>query len=147
MEIEQIEFNTIREDFSEYEAENGQILRVKQVITSITNHDEDGKKRSSAEFKLISLTIAPTTINTSNLKLVEDPNQITEKDVVKEIQFTTLKEVVNIYETKNALILVIPHMQKIFLTDKKDKNNAPHLRFTLASDINIIQKTVSPPNF
>lgn len=145
MTEERIEFITIREDFSEYEAENGQILRVKSVVTEIINRMEDDKKGGGLKFSTISNVSTPIKIDTSNMKLVTDASQVTQDDVLNELKFKPIREIVNIYETKNALILVIPHMQQIFLTNKKDESNAPHLRYLLATDVNIIEKI--PPSF
>ena len=145
MREEIIEFTTIREDFSEYEAENGQILRAKEAVIEIINRIDDGKKKARLKFSIISNVVTPNPIDTSTLELETDPNKVTAEYQVKELSFRPLKEIVNIYETKNAIILLIPIMQKIFLTSKKDANNAPHLRFSLMSDVSIIEKRLPPP--
>jgi hypothetical protein len=140
-----VEFNTIREDFSEYQAENGQILKIKSTVTSIINTEVDNKKQAKMSLQIVSAVATPIPIDTSKLQLA-DPNQVTEKDQVGELKFTIVKEIVNIYETKNLMILAIPHMQKVFKTNKKDVDNNPILRFTFTSDLNILNKTGLPPN-
>ena len=144
MREEIVEFITIREDFSEYEAENGQILKVKQVVTDIINSADDDKKKARIGSRLVSHIVTPTPIDTSSLEYEPDPNKVTQADEVKDLDFRPLKEVVNIYETKNSIILVIPRMEKIILTRKKNTDNAPHLRFKLVSDFSIIEKYPKP---
>ena len=47
MSKEQVDFSTIREDLNQYQIENGQILKMKVILTEIsTQTGEDGKKRS-----------------------------------------------------------------------------------------------------
>src|SRR2546428_7935932 len=88
MREEIIEFTTIREDFSEYEAENGQILRAKQVVTEIINRIDDvGKKKARLKFSIISNVVTPNPIDTSTLQLETDPNKVTEQYVTKELSF------------------------------------------------------------
>ena len=85
-----------------------------------------------------------------DLELISDPSQVTKEYEVKELKFKAIKEIVNIYETTNSLILVIPHMDKIILTNKKDKNNLPHLRFSSALDVTVTNKKsvpIQPPKF
>lgn len=145
MAEERVEFTTIREDFSEYEVENGEILRVKFVLTEIINRTNGDKETGGGiRFSTISKISALAPIDTSNLELISDPSQVTKKDEVKELKFKPTKEIVNIYETTNSLILAIPHMTKIFLTNKKDQNNLPHLRFSLVADVTITEKTPPP---
>lgn len=145
MADELVEFNTIREDFSEYQVENGQILKIKSIVTAIVNTEVDNKKQAKMSLQIASTVATPIPIDTSKLQLA-DPNQVTEKDQIGELKFTAVKEIVNIYETKNLMILAIPHMQKVFRTNKKDVDNNPILRFTFTSDLNILNKTALPPN-
>lgn len=146
MREEPVEFTTIREDFSEYEADNGQILKVKAVVTDIVNvTNNDGRASARLNFKTISHVITPIPIDTSNFILESNPDRVIEQDQIGELTFRPLKEITNIYETKQTMILLIPQMQRIFLTNKKDANGAPHLRFTMSTDVSILSKHHPPP--
>ncbi len=142
---ERVDFTTVREDFSEYEVENGEVLRVKAVVTEIINKT-DGDKETGGDirFSTISKISASDPIDTTDLELESDPNKVTEKDEVKELKFKTIKEIVNIYETANSLILVIPCVTKIVLTNKKDPNNLPRLRYLLVTDVAVTSKKPLP---
>jgi hypothetical protein len=143
---EYIPFETIREDYNEYQLENGIILRIKQMLASVLMHTEPepyGKKSFSADFRDVSVILTPEGLDTSRLESVY-PDEVTERDETEEMRFTTIREIINIYETKNSLFIIAPHITKIALTNKKDKKtNLPIIRY--ASDTMV--STVSKPNF
>jgi hypothetical protein len=140
MNKEHIDFITIREDFNVYEIENGQILKVKQILTDVVVETiEDNKKISNLGLKEFSTLITNIEIDTSKLEYAT-PDQITEADEVKELQFRSIRELVNIYETNKSLILLVPKLQKVFLTNKKDHANAPILRYKIITSFNLIDK-------
>lgn len=141
MTREHIKFSTIREDFNEYEIENGQILKVKIMLVDVlVETREDRKKDSTLGFRDFSNVITEGEIDTSNLEFAST-EQITEKNQVKELKFKAIKEVVNIYETSKFLILVSPNITNVFLTNKKDQSNSPILRYTYGLGINTIDKS------
>ena len=140
MNKEHVDFTTIREDFSVYEIENGQILKVKQILTDVVVETiEDNKKISSLGLKEFSSLITNVEIDTSKLEYAIS-DQITEADQVKELQFRSIRELINIYETNKSLILLVPRVQKVFLTNKKDHTNAPILRYKSITTFNLIDK-------
>ncbi|MDH3780569.1 MAG: hypothetical protein OES15_06905 [Nitrosopumilus sp.] len=57
-----------------------------------------------------------------------------------ELKFIVKKQVINIYETDNVIILVNPKVEKIHSTTKKDKTGNPVLRFRSGIDVNVIPK-------
>ena len=142
---EHIDFKTIREEFSEYEIENGQILKLKHILVDIVNEPIEGKLRGKLGTKDISYVYTPEGIDTTGME-ISTPEQVTEKDQVRELSFKPTKEVINIYETEKSLILIITGISKIFLTNKKDKENAPIIRYTGQHGIEVIEKlTFSEP--
>jgi len=48
MDEERVKYNTIRDDFSSYNVENGQILKVKLSVVDVINTMDGDKKRGSA---------------------------------------------------------------------------------------------------
>jgi hypothetical protein len=135
-----IQFITIREDFNEYEVENGQTLRFKPSIVDLSIESKVGSnKGSQLGIKDISHVITNDEIDTSSMEL-SSAEAVTEKDQVRELKFVPNKQIINIYETQKHLILVAPFISKIFLTNKKDKTNSPILRYTYEMNINVIDK-------
>jgi hypothetical protein len=128
--------SSVKQDLNYYRAENGQILKMKMMLTDIK---VDDTKSSLIGLKYFSVTITENDIDTSRLEY-STPEQITDKDIVSELGFSTLKETVNIYETQKALLFVTPRVLKVFLTNKKDVANSPLLRFTHRTSLNIRDK-------
>jgi hypothetical protein len=137
--IQHIPFSVIREDFCECKVENGQILRMKSVVMDIFNEEKNEKVGSGINFNQVSHVITTVNIDTSELQFAEATN-VTEKDQVTELSFVTTKQIVNIYETDKSVILVTPDVEKIFLTNKKDKTNSPILRYISRTSVNVVQK-------
>lgn len=139
MDIEHINFNTVREDFNEYKVENGQVLKIKRILVDVIADIGNGKPKTSMGLKDFSHVFTTTKIDTLDFEY-STPEHVTEKDQIRELQFITLKENVNIYETKKELILINLHLQKIFLTNKKDITNSPILRYESLSTISVLDK-------
>ncbi|MGB8033556.1 MAG: hypothetical protein WCF03_07020 [Nitrososphaeraceae archaeon] len=139
MDKEHIPFIPLREDFNEYRVENGQLLKVKTILTdvSVQTIGED-KKTSSIGIKDFSVIITDVDIDTSKLEY-STPEQITDQDIVGELRFTTV-ESVNIYEIQKFLILIATRVNKIFMTNKKDISNSLILRYTSHVGINSVDK-------
>ena len=140
MEDTHIEFTTIREDFNDYKTENGLVLRVKLVLMDIAKDPVD-KSKFSADLKDISNVIAPSNFDTSSMESTE-LEKVTDNDVIKELKFYPIKTTTNIYEIKNAIIIVFLKVKSIRLTNKKDKRNSPILRFTSEANINVVNKPI-----
>jgi len=135
-----VDYTTLREDFSEYECENGQILRAKATIANMIQEiDDEGKKKNTLGFKEISNVVTPNPIDTSDYEFMP-AEQVSKEHVTGELSFKTIKEIINVYETKKSIIIIAPVMEKILLTNKKDKNNDPILRYVLKRGISIIDK-------
>ena len=150
MKIINVGYTTIREDFSEYECENGQILRAKATIANmIEKTDDEGKKKSTLGFQEISSVVTPNPIDTSDYEFMPT-EQVSQEHVTGELSFKTITEIINIYETENSVIILAPIMEKILLTNKKDKDGNPILRYVLKRGISIIDKKMlqegPPPN-
>lgn len=140
MNKEHIFFTTIREDFNEYDVENGQTLRMKIILSDLfVVVNKDGTKSTQAGFKEVSLVFANKEIDTSNLQL-SSPEKVTEQDEIKTLGFQTIKEVVNIYETQHLLMLLYPRVTNISLTDKKSAEGEPILRYHTSVTFNNINK-------
>ncbi|MBI1663986.1 MAG: hypothetical protein IS860_11010 [Nitrosopumilus sp.] len=142
MREERIDYNTLRDDFSIYEVENGQILKVKLSIVDVVNKiDGDNAKKGSVGTNPYSHVITPSDIERYDVKY--EQGVASDKDHVKELKFTTVSEIINIYETKKLFIFSGIRVEKIFLTNKVDSANNPRLRYESVSVIDAIEK----PNF
>ena len=135
-----IDFTTIREDMSVYEVENGQILKAKQIIVDIVEGEDKKGKFGNLGFQPVSHVASPSDMDTEGLELAE-VKQVTEQDEVAELKFTVKKQVINIYETDNAIILVNPKVEKIYSTNKKDKSGMI-LRFRTGIEVNVVPKNL-----
>lgn len=146
MKFEPIEYSTIREDYCIYEIENGQVLRTKVTITSIGNeiNENTNEKKGKMSFSNVTTVDNPAGIDASNLEY-SPTDKVTENDVVKELDFTPKKEVINIYETNKMLILISSKVTKVGLTNKRDDTNAPILRFTNDVGVQSIEKSSLNP--
>jgi hypothetical protein len=136
---EHIKYTTIREDFNEYEIENGQILKFKLMLSDVVSETKDGKNTSMMGLKDVSVVITDISIDTSNLELAQ--TEVTENDEREELRFKTIVQVVNIYETRNTIILIAPIVAKVLSTNKKDRDGNPILRFTYNQQIMSVNKT------
>lgn len=142
---EHIEYKVISEDFNEYKIENGQILRFKRILIDLVSETENGKPQTKLGLKDFSNIFNTVDIDTTGF---DDslPEQVTEKDQIRELKFEISKENVSIYETAKSLILVSSSVNKVYLTNKKDKTNSPILRYESPSTIVILdKKTLQPP--
>jgi hypothetical protein len=137
MKIDTVEYTTIREDFSVYECENGQMLRMKTVISNIYKDTEN--KKSGIDFKDVSNVTATKPIDTSEYE-ESTPDQVTKEHEIKSLEFKPIKEIINIYETEKSIIMLYPIVEKIILTNKKDKKGEPILRYHAQNSLNIIDK-------
>lgn len=136
-----VPFDIIRDDYCVYEIENGQILKIRQTITNITNTDDpDPNKQSRLDSKTMSSVVSTKEIDTSNL-VEATPDETSISDQTNELKFKIIKELVNIYETKKSIIFVTSHVYKIFATTKKDKKGDPIIRFKAVHDIAVSKKS------
>jgi len=137
--VDRVDYTTIREEFSVYEIENGQILKAKVSLVDLFNlPDENNVPRGKISIQGYSYVITPPDIDTTGMEVTNLP--VTEKDQAKELKFKTIKEAINIYETKKAIILIGLKMEKIFLTNKLNQKKEPILRYQSVNGIDAIQK-------
>jgi len=134
-----IEFTTIREDLNIYEVENGQILKAKSIVTAISEGEDKKGKFGDLGFQNISHVVTPKKIDTTDYEYLP-AEQITDKHETKKLNFKIVKEIINVYETDKLIILVDPRVEKISLTNKKDKDDNPVLRYRTGIAISVIPK-------
>ena len=138
MKEERVDYNTIRDDFSVYEIENGQILKVKQSLVDIVNQINENEKHGSIKSQLYSFVITPDDVERYDIEY--EQGTATEKDQVKELKFKPIREIINIYETKKLFILVGVKVEKVFLTNKINKDNEPILRYQSVNGVDVMEK-------
>jgi hypothetical protein len=114
---EHIGFTIIREDFNEYEIENGLHLRLKPVVSDMV------RKVDKNSFVLISDLISKII-----MLFKKDPSNELRYDVTKELQFRPLKETISIYETEKTIVLVVYQLERVFPTNEKNNEGTPNLR-------------------
>ena len=120
---------TIREEFDEYILEDGNTLRIKDVLVSfglgeITTTESDKKKaKTFIQFHQVISVIPTADVDTSHLQLQN--RTITESDQIKEIKFTVKKNSLKLYETDEFLIIVRSRLNHVWTTPFKDKNEIP----------------------
>jgi len=141
MDEERVKYNTIRDDFSSYNVENGQILKVKLSVVDVINTMDGDKKKGSVS--IIPYSHVVTTPNLRRYDMIYERGAATEQDQVKELKFTTVDEVINIYETKKLFIFAGLRVEKIFLTNKADDHDNPILRYQSTHGVSVSAK----PNF
>jgi len=140
MKKEFVDYDVVREDYSMYELENGQIFKIKQVLTEIFNiPNEKNEMQAKINAKTISFLVTPEPIDTSDCELAE-PKDVQESDETKELKFKIIKEPTSVYETKKSIIILINHVYKTFATTKKDKDNNPIIRFRAVHELGILEK-------
>lgn len=113
------------------------------MLIDITNTIQDTKNVINMNIKPFSHVITPITIDTSNMEYAE-VDDVTDEDNVKELSFRILREIINIYETPNSIILLGHGIEKVYLTNKKDTSNSPVLRYKVAALVNVVEKPLSP---
>ena len=134
-----IESSTIREDFNVYEVETGQILKAKSIVVDVYEDEDKRGKFGNLGFQTISHVTTTTKIDTTDYEYLPT-EQVKEEHEIKDLKYKTIKENINIYETKELIILVDPRVEKISLTNKKNKEGNPVLRFRTGIAVSVIPK-------
>ena len=138
-----VNFITIREDFSEFEAENGQILKIKKVITDLIEQPvENNLFQAKVQMQDVIHVITTKKIDTDDM-VTADLTSLTDKDIIENLSFKPKKIVLNIYETETFILLVDVQVTSIGATNKLDVTGNPYLRFRTNFGINIILKPKS----
>ena len=135
---ERVQFNVVRQAPSSYRVENGQILKHMTVILDICDIDGSDTPKVQALLNDVTHVVSPPGTTSGDIEVTEGTP--TEEDQVREMKFEIEEEVINIYETKDHLILVASPVQKIFLTNKVDGENNPMLRCLARVALNTIPK-------
>ena len=138
-----VNFITIRENFSEFEAENGQILKIKKVITDLIEQPvENSLFQTKVQMQDVIHVITTKKIDTDGM-VTADLTSLTDKDIIENLSFKPKKIVLNIYETETYILLVDIQVTSIGATNKLDVTGNPYLRFRTNFGINIILKPKS----
>ena len=138
-----VNFITIREDFSEFEAENGQILKIKKVITDLIEQPvENNLFQAKVQMQDVIHVITTKKIDTDDM-VTADLTSLTDKDIIENLSFKPKKIVLNIYETETFILLVDVQVTSIGATNKLDVTGNPYLRFRTNFGMNIILKPKS----
>jgi len=120
---------TVREEFDEYILEDGNTLRVKDILVSFglggKIEEKDGKMvtKTFVQYKLTVGVVPTADVDVSNLKIQDRP--ITESDRLKVLKFTPKKISLNLYETDEFLIIIRNRLNNVWMTPFKDKNDIP----------------------
>ena len=138
-----VNFITIREDFSEFEAENGQILKIKKAITDLIEQPvENSLFQTKVQMQDVIHVITTKKIDTDGM-VTADLTSLTDKDIIENLSFKPKKIVLNIYETETFILLVDVQVTSIGATNKLDVTGNPYLRFRTNFGMNIILKPKS----
>lgn len=138
MNEKHIDFRTVREELNLYDIENGLRLRAMQIITDI-HYEKEKEGKPNLGFKSVSYVESHGEVDTSSFEVMP-LEQITDKDNTKKLNFTPVREIVNIYETENSIILIDSRVENIYLTNKKEEKGTPILRFDSNTGISIVPK-------
>lgn len=138
---------TIREEFNEYELEDGSLLRAKQVIVSFSLTDDEspvddkGKKsvKILSNFQLVSGVVPSGEFILQEQKVIE--GTIPDEDIIKEVKFEEKKSFLNIYETNEFFVFVRTNVTNVHLTKQKDRLGQPRYRVLAEVVIEPYQKS------
>lgn len=138
MSGKQVKFKVVRQEYSTYRVENGQILKQMMTISDIRDVVDNDPPRARAALNDVSHVITPPETTRDDIAVTEGTP--TEEDQIRELKFETDEEVINIYETRDHLILVACTVQKIFLTNKVDDQNNPRLQYQVQMSTRVVPK-------
>lgn len=141
MKRKTIKFTVVRERHSTYRVENGQTLRTINMVADIYDTLEDngdGAGKGQLAMRNTSYVLTPPDVDRYDVKYTE--GNPTDENHIRELEFETEDEPINIYETGDFIIMVYAHVEKIFLTDKMDASGDPILRFVTQGATSIIPR-------
>lgn len=136
---ERVQFSIVRLTPSSYRVENGQIIKHMAVVSDIRNIADSDPPRSNFVLNEVTHMVTPNNITREDMKVTTGTP--TEEDRVRELKFDVEDEVINIYETKDHIILVANMVEKVFLTNKVDEQNDPMLQ----CDVRLGMRTIPKP--
>lgn len=130
-QIKSHSLRTIREEFNDYDLEDGNIIRSKQVLISFgftgeRRMDETGKNiaKMKISMKHVAGVVSLIELDTSVLELYSG-QPLDKSAYVKKIQFKPKQTFLNIYETDEFLITIENQVSEIWQTKYKDEGNTP----------------------
>lgn len=118
--------------------ENGQILKQMMTISDIRDVVDSDSPRASATLNDVSHVITPPETTRDETEVTKGTP--TAEDQIRELKFEIEEEIINIYETKDHILLVAGTVQKIFLTKKVDDQNNPILQYQVQISTNVVPK-------
>lgn len=133
-----VKFRMIRQEYSTYRMENGRILKHMPTISDICGVAGGGPTSRRVAITDVSYAISPPEMTRGDIGVSK--GSPTGEDQVRELKFEVEEEVINIYETKDHIILIAGTVQKIFMTNKVDGQNSPHLLYESQTKINVVPK-------
>lgn len=133
-----VKFKVIRQEYSTYCVENGQILKHMTALSDIRGVAGSDPLSRQATITDVSHVISPPEITRGGIEVPK--GNLTEEDQVRELKFEVEEEVINIYETKDHIILLAGVVQEIFLTNKVDEQNNPLLQYKSQTKTNVVPK-------
>lgn len=131
-----VEFSVIRQEYSSYRVENGQILKYMPTVIDI-HVSIDGGSTGQISVENVVRVISPPDMTRDDMNA--PTGSAAEKRVAK-MKFNAEAEVINIYETEHHIILLSGAVQRVFLTNKVDSQNNPHLQFESEMALNVVPK-------
>jgi len=148
--IKSDQVTTIREEFSEYVLDDGNTLKLKNVLISIGRTSEtkieNNKTKVKALFQLHTVTgVIPTgKVDVAKLLLQEKPD-VSINERVSKIGFILKKGMLNLYETEQFLIILRDSLIDVWTTNFKDVSNIPIYSIESTSTIELLPKKEIAP--
>ena len=133
-----VQFAVINERRSSYFVKNGMVLNVINLVQSVSSIiDGDGTVKARVRTMEISYTVTPRNIKRYDIDYTQ--GDATEQHRIKDLQFDIDVEPINIYETRDHLVLLSTKINKIILTDKVDEENNLILLYLLQVYIRTVE--------
>lgn len=137
---------TVREEFNEYVLDDGNILRIKDIVmgfgfTGDIRKDDTGKilTKSLVQLQQINAVIPIGSPNTSGLEFIGS-HVLTIEDRKEKIDFKPKNESISIYETNEQFLFVRTRLNDVWQTNYKDKNDIPLYHFNCDISLDIKPK-------
>jgi len=134
---------TVREEFNEYVLDDGNILRIKDIIVGFgfagePKKDDAGKMliKSMIQVQQVNAVIPTGNPDTSVLEFIGN-RVLTAKDRKEKLGFKPKNESISIYETNEHFLFVRSRLNEVWRTNYKDKNNIPIYHFNSDSALDV----------
>lgn len=130
-----VDYTTLHEKFTDYECDNGLILRHKPVLAAVHVTNDFP---SALDIKQTYTTIVNKKKPHAKQTLLINEHEKKGRN----LKWKPVKPTINIYETDTHILFMHSVITKIFLTEKVDENGHPKLGYTSKNIINVIAKDV-----